>query len=461
MQHDLTQGDIKKHLRTLAIPASIGFFFHTMFNVTDTYFAGMISTQALAALSLSFPIFFLIVSIAGGMSEAVTAVVGNALGEGRTEHAQHMMKNALLFGGMLTVGLTLLGYLFTPFLMRQLGAEGAYLDEAVAYIGIIITGTFLFVFSFFINAMLNAVGDTVSFRNILIVSALVNVILDYWFVKGGFGVVPMGVEGIAVATVLIEALTVLYLWYRLSLTDLFRQAVPFRYDPAAIREVMHQGLPPSVNMALTAIGIYIITYFAAPFGQEVVAAYGIGMRVEQIVLMPAIGLNVAVLAIVAQNNGARSHKRIVETVETALGYGAMLAFFGGLLLLGGADIVMGLFSDDRKVLIEGAVYLRIEALIIYPFVVIFIYLAMLQGIKRPGFIFYVSLARQVVMPIAVLAVLAWMGFGVVSIWLGIAAIVTVSALITRWYARRELDKVEHLHGLVKMESLEPNGSPSQ
>jgi putative MATE family efflux protein len=451
MHIDLTQGDIGKHIRTLAIPASIGFFFHTMFNVTDTWFAGEISTQALAALSLSFPIFFLIISIAGGMSEAVTAVVGNTLGEGKKDEAQHIAQNGLVFGAFLAIGLTIVGYLSAPFLMTQLGARDDYLLEALGYINIIIYGTGLFVFAFFINSMLNAVGDTVSFRNILIVSALLNVVLDYWFVNGGMGIEPMGVEGIAYATVIIEALSVLYLWYRLSRTPLFTDMCSFNYDITVIRELMAQGMPPSVNMALTAIGIYIITYFAAPFGQEVVAAFGIGMRIEQIILMPAIGLNVAVLAIVAQNNGGMLHHRIVETVDKALGYGALLALFGGGILLGASDVVMGLFSDDRSVIVEGAIYLRIEALIIYPFVMLFTYVAMLQGIKRPTFIFYLSIARQIVAPIIVLAVLAWLGMGVVSIWLGIAAIVTVAALITRWYALRELDALEHQHGLVEIE----------
>ena len=443
MQIDLTKGSIPAHIRTLAVPASIGFFFHTMFNVTDTYFAGLISTQALAALSLSFPIFFIIVSVAGGMSEAITAVVGNALGKGDKAQAQHIAQNALLFGAMLAVALTLGGYVSAPYLMMALGAEGDYLAEALGYINVIIYGTGLFVFTFFINAMLNAVGDTVSFRNILIVAAMLNVVLDYWFVKGGFGVSPMGMEGIALATVIIEALSMAYLWYRLSGKPFFDDMCEFRYDKKVITELISQGVPPSLNLALMAVGIYIITFFAAPFGQEVVAAYGIGMRIEQIILMPVIGLNVAVLAIVAQNNGAFHHKRIYETVSKALSYGALMALTGGLILLGASEIVMGFFTDDPKVISEGVTYLRIEALIIYPFVMIYTYLAMLQGIKRPKFILYISLARQVVAPLIVLGILAWMEFPVVSIWLGIAAIVTLSALVTRWYAKKALDELEH------------------
>ena len=158
MQLDLTRGDIRSHIKTLAVPACIGFLFHTLFNVTDTYFAGMISTQALAALSLSFPIFFIIISAADGMSEAVTALTGNALGAGDREGARHIAQNALLSGALLASVLTAAGYAVTPYLMRSLGAEGAYLAEALAYIDIIIYGTGLFVFAFFINALLNAVG---------------------------------------------------------------------------------------------------------------------------------------------------------------------------------------------------------------------------------------------------------------------------------------------------------------
>jgi putative MATE family efflux protein len=438
MQLDLTRGDIRRHIRILAIPACIGFFFHTLFNITDTYFAGMISTQALAALSLSFPIFFIIISVAGGMSEAVTAVVGNALGEGDEARARHIAKNALLFGALLAVILTAAGYAGAPLLMRELGAEGAYLAEALGYINMIIYGTGLFVFTFFINALLNAVGDTVSFRNVLVFAALVNVLLDYWFVHGGLGIEAMGVTGIALATVLIEAMSVLYLLYRFVSKPLYAHRSALRFDPAVLKELVAQGIPPSANMGLMAIGVYIITYFAAPFGQEVVAAYGIGMRIEQIILMPAVGLNVAVLAIVAQNSGGRLYARISETMERSLYYGGVVALFGGMALLLGAERVMEVFSGSADVIRQGAIYLRVEAFLIFPFVVIFTYVAMLQGIKRPAFIFYVSLARQVIAPLVVLGILARTGFGVLSVWLGIAGIVVFAALLTRWYARRAL-----------------------
>ena len=138
MNIDLTQGDIGTHIRKLAIPASVGFFFHTMYNVTDTYFAGQISTQALSALTLSFSIFFMILAFAMGMSEAVTALVGNALGEKNEQRAIHLTMNALVFAVLLSIILTMAGVLSTPTLMQILGAEGGYLEESLAYINIIL-----------------------------------------------------------------------------------------------------------------------------------------------------------------------------------------------------------------------------------------------------------------------------------------------------------------------------------
>jgi len=442
MNIDLTQDDIATQIKKLAVPASVGFFFHTMYNVTDTYFAGQISTQALSALTLSFSIFFMMIAFAGGMSEAVTALVGNALGEKDEQGAIHIAFNALLFALFLSVVLTLVGVLSTPYLMKVLGAEGAYLKESLDYINIILYGSVFFVLSYFINALLNAMGDTVSFRNILIVSSFLNIILDYWFVYGGLGLEPQGVRGISFATIITEFITMLYLFYRFKKTPLFTHFKGFSLDLDVCKELLKQGFPPSVNMIMMATGIFIITYFVAPYGKEVVAAFGIGMRIEQIVLMPSIGLNVAVLAIVSQNNGAMAFERIEKTLKLSLYYGGIISLIGMLLLLVGAEAFMSLFTDDGRVIEEGAIYLRIEAFILFAFMVIFVHLALLQGIKRPDFIFYISIFRQIIAPVILLSLFVYLDLGVIWIWIGIAMIVTFSALLTWLYSRKKLDEVK-------------------
>ncbi|WP_345977722.1 MATE family efflux transporter [Sulfurimonas sp. HSL3-7] len=433
MQLDLTRGNIKDHMKTLAIPATIGFLFHTLYNVTDTYFAGQVSTQALAALSLSFPVFFMVIAVAGGMSEALTALVGNALGENEKEKAAHYAKNGLLFGLLLSLLLTAVGVFSVPFLMQQLGAEGSYLEQAVGYTSTIVMGTLLFVGTFFANALLNSVGDMVSFRNILIVSFFLNIGLDYYFVASGFGVV-----GIAYATLVTETLSMLYLLYRLQRTTLLHCLRRFRLDLPLFWHITTQGIPPSANMVFMAIGVYIITYYASPYGESVVAALGIGMRIEQMALMPAVGINMAVLAIVSQNSGARRYERAEEAVKVGLINGAYIAIISAFALIFGGSYFIGLFSSDAEVIAQGVIYLYVEAALVFPFVVIFIYVALLQAIKRPKFIFYLALARQIILPLLLLEIVSYYIRMPLAVWIVVGLIVSFSALVIWWYGRREL-----------------------
>lgn len=271
-----------------------------MFNVTDTYFAGLISTQALAALSLSASVFFMVLAIGIGMSEAATSLVGNALGEKNTAKAQHIALNSMVFAGFISIFLSILGVLSVPYLVEALG-DPSYRQETFDYINLILYGAIFFVGAFFCNALLNATGDTKSFRNVLIVTAFLNILLDYVFIE----YFHMAVRGIAMATIITEAIILFYLFYKVSRTKLWSGFREFEYDSKVMKELFRQGVPPSVNMFMMAFGMYIITYFVAPFGKEAVAGFGIGMRIEQIFLMPVIGLNIATLAIVSQNNGAK------------------------------------------------------------------------------------------------------------------------------------------------------------
>jgi putative MATE family efflux protein len=441
MHKDLTNGEISGHIKTLALPATIGFFFHTMYNVTDTYFAGIVSTDALAALSVTFSIFFIVIAVANGMAESITSLVGNALGEGKGDEAKFIALNALYFGAFLAIVLAYAAYASAPALLMFLGAEGNYLATSLSYINIIIAGSLFFVYTFFVNAMLNAVGDMVSFRNILVAGFVLNIGLDYWFVMGGLGIAPMGVNGIALATVVIEALSMAYLFYRLRKTPLLEETCRYHLDLRIFWDIIVLGIPPSLNLVLVGLGIFLITYFVAPFGEEVVAAYGVGVRIEQIALMPAIGINMAVLAIVSQNSGARAYERIEQTLSIALFYGALISAVGMFGLFIGAETLMGLFTDNEKVVKEGARYLRIDALVMYAYVIIFIGLALLQGIKRPLFGFYISLLRQVLLPVALFGTFAYLETGLVAYWWGIVAITWLSAVIVWRYAKMKLKRL--------------------
>ncbi|MCX5839659.1 MAG: MATE family efflux transporter [Deltaproteobacteria bacterium] len=443
MTQRLTTEPIPGLIRKIAVPASVGFFFNTMFNAVDTWYGGRISTQALAALSLSLPVFFLIIATGSGLGAGTTALIATALGRGDQRKAEVFAAQGLSFGLSVSAVLTLLGLAASRPLFVSLGASGEYLRICLIYMEVIFAGTLFFIVNYMLSAILNALGDTKPFRNFLIAGCLLNLILDPWFIYGGFGLPPMQFAGIALATILIQAAGCLYLCVKVRQTPLMAACSLGRLRPrlAPYREIARQGLPAAANLFTIGLGIFVITYFVSGFGKEAVAAYGAAMRIEQILLLPTIGLSTATLTLVAQNSGAGLFARMTETVRTALFYGGAIALAGTGVLFLLAEPLMALFTADLAVIALGRSYLRISAFILYAYVVLSVEVAALQGIRKPLFALWIGLWRQIVAPAAVFWLITRMlGAGLTGIWWGIFGI-TWSAAVAAWfYARHEFKK---------------------
>ncbi len=440
---DLTTGPVPGHIRAIAVPASVGFFFHTMFNVVDTYFAGHISTDALAALSLSFPVFFIIIAVGSGVGTGATALMANALGRGDRDRARSLAHQTMTCGLAMGAALAVGGILAAPALFGLLGAEGRYLDLCLSYMDIILAGAGLFMLVYCANAVLNAVGDTRPFRNFLMAGSVANLILDPWFVFGGLGLPAMGLAGVAWATLLIEACGAAYLCLRAGRTGLICLRCPGLYIPRyrTVAEISHQSFPAAANMLTVGLGIFVITYFLSALGKAPVAAFGAAVRIEQIVLLPTIGLNTAVLTIIAQNNGAGRFDRVHEALSRCLTYGAWMMIPAGALIWLPAPWLMGLFTNDPVVLGHGVSYLRIMAFLLYAYVILFLHVAALQGVRQPMFAIWIGIYRQLAAPMLVFPLLGQvMGWGPDGIWWGLFAINWSAALIALAYARRRLPR---------------------
>lgn len=442
--NNLTTDPIPRLIRKLAIPASVGMFFNTMYNVVDTVYAGHYSTEALAALSLTFPIFFLLLAVGLGFSSGATALIGNALGRSDRGDAVVTAGQSLVLTVLLAAGVMIAGYALSPWLFRLLGASDSYLDLCLQYIRVILGGAFITLFVFMFNGILNAVGDTRSFRNYLIVATIANIALDPWFMYGGFGVPAMGIRGIAAATVLVQIGGAIFLGRRVLQSGLVSLSTPGWWRPK--RKVMAaltgQGAPASLNMMTVALGIFIITYFLSWFGQQTIAAYGVATRIEQLVLLPAMGLNTAALALVAQNGGAGKFDRVRTTVQTALKYGSALMVLGAALVFFGAGPLMRLFTDDPEVVAIGVHYLRIAAFIQHAYVLLFVNTSVLQGLRKPMFALWIGLYRQLIMPpLAFYVLIKLFDFGLDGIWWSVFAITWTAAIIAIFYARRQVAKM--------------------
>ena len=441
---DLTAGPIPSLVKNIAIPASIGLFFHTMYNVVDTFFAGRVSTQALAAMSLSFPAFFLIIALGSGLGVGATALMGNALGAGDSNKASVLALQGLgvgLVSGVLVGGI---GIMVSPFLFRSLGATDQYLHLCLVYMDIIFAGAAAFLLVYMSNSILQAQGNTRPHRNFLIAGFVANCGLDPWFIYGGLGVPPMGIGGVALATVLIQLGGGVYLAFRAWQSGLLRLERISDLLPRwrVISEIVRQGLPSSLNYMTIGLGIYVITFFVSDYGPVAVAAYGAAMRVEQIVLLPSIGLNIATLTLVAQNRGAGLQNRVWESMRVTLSYGARIMALGTILVLLLARPLMSFFTNDQNVIDIGTTYLRIDALVLYAYVILFVHVAALQGVKRPMFGVWVGLFRQILVPALVFYIMTRvLNVGLLGIWWGIFGITWAAALSSAYAGRRYLARI--------------------
>lgn len=442
---DLTQRPIPEVIRQVAVPSSIGFFFHTMFNVVDTWWAGHIDTHAVAALSLSLPVYFIITALASGIGTGSTALMGAALGARKRQEASLVAVQMLGFGFIVSAFLAWFGLTFAPAIFAWLGAKGDYLKTCLAYMNPIFACNIVTVFMYLFNAILQSQGDTKSFRNVLIFTAVLNVGLDPWFIHGGFGLPAMGLAGVAWATVVLQFLGALYLLFKarktgLLKTDAGRNLIP---RPVIYGQIAQQGFPAALNSMTIAMGFFVIFRFVSRFGAEASAAYGIATRIDQIVLMPTIGLNVSALTITAQNYGAEQFGRIRENFRRSLIYGAMILVPLSVPILLFAEPLMSFFTNDPAVIAVGAEYLRIDAFTLYGYVIIFVSTSALQGMKRPMFAIWIGIARQVIAPWLLFTLFtSVLGLGTISLWLSIAGIVWTSAGIAFWFARRTLNRVE-------------------
>lgn len=432
-------------IRKIAIPAGTGMLFHTLFNVVDTWYAGLISTEALAALAVSFPVFFMVIALIVGIGHGASALIANALGEKEPALARRLWGQSLLLAMTTGVLVALYGLYAADPLFRLVGIEGESLRLASIYLVPILLFAFVFLLSAACNGLLTAQGDARSYRNALIAGALLNVVLNPLFMFG-LGPLPgFGVLGIAISTILIQALQFVYLWRRCRQSDLGRHASlnSLKPDIEAMIRLLRQAVPVTGQMLTTGIGLFAITFFMGRHGEAAVAAYGIALRIEQLAMLPMVGLSTAALTLIGQNYGARNTVRVTSAAWTTLGYGMALMALCAILVWPLRSVLMGLFTDDADVIGLGAAYLGVAVLNFCAYALLMIGSSILQGMKRPVFALVIGLFRHIFGPMVVLWLLdPVLGFGLPGIYWGIFAVGWIGALTTLLYLRYRLDTVE-------------------
>jgi len=331
---------------------SIGFFFNTMYNVVDSFYAGKISTEALAAMALSFPVFFIIIAVSEGIARGASALIANAIGADDQKKSFELSGQVYSLGLLCAVAVTTVGLFSAEPLFRLLGASGDYLALALGYIRPLYIGSVFFLLSSMSNSILLAHGDSKTFGKVLVIGFFMNLILDPWFLYGGFGLPAMGIQGISWATISIQAIGGLYLLSVVVRRGYLAGHFTENWLPnlRVYGEILRQGIPTSFNMMSIALGFFVTTYYLKFYGEASVAAFGVGTRIEQIALLPAIGLSSAIISIVGQNNGAGKTDRVRECIRLCSRYGLVLIATASLLLYIFAAPLVDLFTDDPEVI---------------------------------------------------------------------------------------------------------------
>ena len=396
----LTKDPIWTLLRKVTIPASVGSLFQTFYNLVDTWFAGKISAEAIGAIAKSFPIYFTIIAVGVGIGAATNAMIGNSIGEKKERIASLYIAQSLIFAVVVSILVTLFGLNASNFLLGVMGsnAEGIILTRK--YLDIIFYGTFIVLIQISLNGTLNAQGDTKSYRNVLIFSFFLNIFLNPLFIWG-YGFIPgFGIAGLAIATVISQLIGTLYLAYKVNNCKIREYLKIECFIPKFkfLKSLTNQAVPVMFSMLFIGVGIYNILYFIGKFGDLATAGYGAALRIEQVFLLPVIGLNTAVLSIGGQNFGAKAYDRIRELYTKALFFGVSFMVVAGIIIFLGAEFFVSLFTDNQEAIKHGAIYLKIAAFIgpIYPS--FFITTAVFQAIKKPLYSLYLSILRLTAFP---------------------------------------------------------------
>ena len=396
----LTKDPIWFLLRKVTIPASVGSLFQTFYNLVDTWFAGRISAEAIAAIAKSFPIYFIIIAIGVGLTAGTNTLIGNNIGANNKKKASLFVAQSIIFAIFLSILVTFFGLGASDFLLSIMGSDQEGIILSRKYLDIIFYGTIIVLIQISLNGTLNAQGDTKSYRNVLIFSFFLNIFLNPLFIFG-YGFIPaFGIAGLAIATVVSQFIGLLYLAHKVYCCEL-KQYLKFKcFIPKfnLLGELIYQTIPVMFSMLLIGVGIFNILYFIGQFGDLATAGYGAALRIEQVFLLPVIGLNTAVLSIGGQNFGARSYDRLRELYKKALTFGSAFMICAGVIIFFGAEFLVSLFTDNLEAIKHGVIYLKVAALIgpIYP--VFFITTAIFQAVKKPLYSLYMSILRLTALP---------------------------------------------------------------
>lgn len=363
-EKNLTEGSILRSLVTLAWPIIMANVLQTMYQLIDTFWLGRLGANAVASVSLSFPILFLVLSLGGGLTLAGTVIVSQHKGAKNQRKVNFSSSQTVMVIFVISILLALVGYYAAGPLMKFVGAGPEVYQDSVDYFQVSSWG-FIFLFMFFVfQSLMRGIGEVFMPMYIVLGTVLLNLVLDPLFIFGYGPIKGYGVAGAAMASIITQGISaVVGLWI------LFRGSYGIKIklsqmkpDFKWIKKLFVLGIPSSLDQSSRAAGMTVMVMLVTGYSSEIVAAYGVGARILSLVIVPALGFAMATTSLVGQNFGAR---KIVRTEKVAT-LSARIALIGltsvGVLFFLFAEELIAFFvPGDEQVIKDGALFIKIMA----------------------------------------------------------------------------------------------------
>lgn len=355
---DMTQGPVLKQMSQFAVPVLFGMLFQRIYNFADTYIVGhYLGDEALAAVSISGTAMFMMFSIIMGVTTGVSVVVSQNYGASKIEEIRHTFVAGVYvaIGMILVIGIG--GSLSAVPLLKLLQTSEELLGQASSYLIVICAGcgaTMLYNFS---AAVLRAVGNSVVPLLFLIISSILNVVLDIIFVA----VIPLGTAGAALATVLAQLISGgLCLWYAFKILPFLKVARnEWKPKRSLIKEILRYGIPTGLQMSIISVSDMTLQAVVNTYGTAMIVAYGVCLKVEGLGWQLADAIGSSVGTFTGQNVGAGDFERVRKGVRS--GY-LMNAICYGLfcpLIFIFARPIMSAFTQTPEAIQYGVEYMKI------------------------------------------------------------------------------------------------------
>ncbi len=364
-KNKLLGGPILRSLLTLAVPIVMANILQSGYQITDAFWVGRLGGAAVAAVSLSFPVMFLMFAIGGGLSIAGSTLIAQYVGARNDRMVGHVAGQTLLMVVLVSLILGTIGYFTAPSLLRLMGVAPDVYPGALGFMRVSFVGL-VFNFTFFVfQAIMRGIGRATLPVYIVAGTVCLNFALDPLLIFGWGPIPGYGVMGAALATLGTQSIAAILgiVVLRLGLHGIHVRRRDLIPDFSYVKRAFFLGFPASIEMSARALGLIVMSFLIASFGTLTLAAYGVGTNIVQVMIVPAMGLSMAVSSLVGQNIGAGNIDRAarIGRLGGLLGF-AGLSAFGLVVFLFPATIVAFFVPNDPAVIAAGAEYLRIVSL---------------------------------------------------------------------------------------------------